>query len=85
MIHFLVQLQDLLGEYQDIHVSLDRLRPLGQDGFEVVAPATLDVLDRLREERGQRALALRRGFADTFEPIVGPAWKRLKSELGAGM
>jgi triphosphatase len=85
MIHFLVQLQDLLGEYQDIHVSLDRLRPLGQDGFEVVAPATLDVLERLREERGQRALALRRGFADTFEPIVGAAWKRLKSELGTGM
>lgn len=84
MVHHLVQFQDLLGEVQDLYVSLDRLRSLGEDGYAALAPPTLEVLDRLREERGRRARELRAGFADAFAGIDGVAWKRLKSELGAG-
>jgi CHAD domain-containing protein len=83
MIHHLVQLQDALGEYQDLQVSLDRLRPLGQDSSAPLAPGTLAVLERLREERRLRALELRGGFVDAFERVRGPAWKQLKSELGS--
>ncbi|MFN8178671.1 MAG: CHAD domain-containing protein [bacterium] len=83
MVHCLVQLQDALGEYQDLQVSLDRLRPLGQDSSAPLAAGSLAVLDRLREERRLRALELRRGFAEAFARIRGPAWKQLKGELGS--
>jgi CHAD domain-containing protein len=84
MVRRLVDLQDLLGEHQDLHVSLDRLRLVGQDAPGPVPPGTLAVLERLLEERRRRALALRAGFPATFDRVRGPAWKRVRSELGAG-
>lgn len=85
MVRELVRLQDLLGEIQDLHVSLDRLPRLGQDGDVLPGIAAEGVLARLRTDRARRELELRAEVPEALQRLKGGLWTRLKAELGSGM
>ena len=84
MVRALIGLQDLLGEIQDLHVSLDRLAGVGHDDDLSFPSATEAVLDRLRRERSLRVLELRAEVPEALGRIRGSLWTQLKAELGRG-
>lgn len=84
MVRDLVRIQDLLGEIQDLHVSLDRLPRLAEDGGALVGISVEGLLARLRTERLRKELELRAEVPAALARLKGSAWARLKTELGTG-
>ncbi len=80
----LVAIQDLLGEYQDSHVFVDRFGRLGEDASVGATPRALELIAERAEERKSRAIELRAAFPEALRSVRGAAWRELKSELGAG-
>jgi CHAD domain-containing protein len=83
MVRGLVALQDLLGEHQDVHVSLDRLRALAEDPAVRLSGRAREILDERAEGLRLRAVELRAAYPDALRRIRGVAWRAVRSELGA--
>jgi CHAD domain-containing protein len=84
MIRGLVAVQDLLGEHQDLHVSLDRFRLLEEDPAVHLSARAIEILHERAEAARRRASELRAAFPETLGSVRGVAWKSLRAELGVG-
>ncbi len=74
--------QDVLGNHQDAHVSITQLRDLSETAPRL-APSTLFVMGRLAQRHAQEADALRREFPRVYKRATGKPWRRLRRAMRA--
>lgn len=78
-----VALQDLLGEHQDAHVAVERLRDLAATRGDDLGPQTVFAMGELAERHRSRMDAIRRRVPALCPRLLGKAWKRLRKRLEA--
>ena len=72
-----VELQDVLGEYQDADVGIARLRELAGSRGEELGPETVFVMGEIAERYRSSMHAIRDQVPSTQARLTGKAWKRL--------
>jgi CHAD domain-containing protein len=76
-----VELQDLLGEYQDADVGIARLRELSRDRGAELGPETVFVMGEIAERYRSSMHAIRDQVPSTQSGLTGKAWKQLLKHL----
>ncbi len=75
--------QDLLGEHQDCHVAIPRLRELALEGTGEFTPSALLLVGEMIERRRRRMAELRQHWPKTYAE-VRHAWQPLKQAIKRG-
>ncbi|HEX6663746.1 MAG TPA: CHAD domain-containing protein [Gaiellaceae bacterium] len=78
-----VALQDLLGDYQDAHVAIARLRDLATAGHAKLEPATVFAMGEVAQRYRSAMEEIRGRVTDTCSPLVGKRWKRFRKRMEA--
>ena len=78
-----VGLQDLLGEYQDAQVAIDRLHDLAARRGAELGPETVFAMGELaaRYRSGMDNIPGR--VPSTYKPLAGKAWRQLRKQMEA--
>ena len=76
-----VELQDLLGEYQDADVAIARLREIAGNRGAELGPGTVFVMGEIAERYRASMHAIRDQVPSTQAKLAGKAWKQLLARL----
>jgi len=78
-----VALQDLLGDYQDAHVAIDRLRELATQRADDLGPQAVFAMGAVAERYRAGMVDVRDRTERAYARVSGKQWKRLRKTLEA--
>ena len=78
-----VELQDVLGTFQDAHVAMARLRELAAERGGELGPEAVFAMGEVAERYRSGTADIRGSVAKTFAGVDGKAWKRLRQRMNA--
>jgi CHAD domain-containing protein len=78
-----VALQDLLGDYQDAHVAIARLRALAAERGGALGPEAVFAMGEVAERYRSGMEEIRGRVARVHSRLDGKAWKRFRKHMEA--
>jgi CHAD domain-containing protein len=78
-----VELQDVLGAYQDAHVAIERLRALAAERGTELGPDAVFAMGEVAERYRAGTTDIRKRVEKTFAGVDGKAWKLLRRRMEA--
>jgi CHAD domain-containing protein len=76
-----VDLQDVLGNHQDAHVAVERLRQMLGARHETISPELAFLMGELAERYEGIGAEMRREFGATYSRLTRKSWRRLSKAL----
>jgi triphosphatase len=76
-----VALQDILGEYQDAHVAISRLRDLAVEHAAELGPDAVFAMGELAGRRSAGMAELQRRVPRAYARLEGKPWKQLRKHM----